>query len=201
MSGRGRKISGNLPSASGRAQKPKHKSPGPNRTAPGAVSPRCWNWPTVRFSTCTRPSKNFLAPRQARRQIVVTTLRFLEDLSKDAGQDDDLRFVLSASYFKVANVLGYPAQPNLGDTKGALANYEKSAGLLEPLLAKDPNRPEYLLQWVQTKVHWATLLARTDEKPRAVQMMRRDAAGGSTARAVASPGPPMPVSRRARCTR
>ena len=110
---------------------------------------------------------------EARRQIVVTTLRYLEDLSKDAGQDDRLRFMLSASYFKVANVLGYPMQPNLGDTKGALANYEKSASLIAPLLAKDPNRAEYVLQWVQTKGNWATLLARTDEKPRAVQMIQQ----------------------------
>ena len=108
---------------------------------------------------------------EARRQIVVTTLRFLEDLSKDAGQDDGLRFMLSASYFKVANVLGFPLQPNLGDTKGALANYEKSVALIEPLLAKDPDRSEYVLQWVQTKVNWATLLSRTGEEPRAVQMM------------------------------
>jgi serine/threonine protein kinase len=110
---------------------------------------------------------------EARRQTVVTTLRFLENLSKDAGQDDGLRFMLSASYFKVANVLGYPLQPNLGDTQGALVNYEKSVALLEPLLAKDPDRAEYLLQWVQTKVNWATLLARTIEKPRALQMMRQ----------------------------
>ena len=109
---------------------------------------------------------------EARRQIVVTTLKFLEDLSKDAGQDDGLRFMLSASYFKVANVLGFPLQPNLGDTKGALANYEKSVALIEPLLAKDPDRSQYVLQWVQTKVNWATLLARTGEEPRAVEMMR-----------------------------
>ena len=74
----------------------------------------------------------------ARRQIVETTLRFLEDLQKDAGQDDGLRLMLSASYFEVANVLGLPRQPNLGDTKGALENYEKSASLIEPLLSKDP---------------------------------------------------------------
>jgi tetratricopeptide (TPR) repeat protein len=109
---------------------------------------------------------------EARRQIVVTTLRFLEDLSQDAGQDDGLRFMLSASYFKVANVLGYPLQPNLGDTQGALANYEKSVALIEPLLAKHPDRPEYVLQWVQAKVNWATLLASTANEPRALQMMR-----------------------------
>jgi tetratricopeptide (TPR) repeat protein len=109
---------------------------------------------------------------EARRQIVVTTLRFLEDLSKDAGQDDGLRFGLSASYFKVANVLGYPLQPNLGDTQGALANYQKSVALIEPLLAKNPDRSDYVLQWVQEEVNWATLLSRTGEEPRALEMMR-----------------------------
>jgi len=109
---------------------------------------------------------------EARRQIVTTTLKFLENLSKDAGQDDDLRFVLSASYFKVANVLGYPLQPNLGDTKGALANYEKSAAFIEPLLAKNPDRAEYVMQWVQNRVNWATLLSQTGEVPRALEMLR-----------------------------
>lgn len=108
----------------------------------------------------------------ARRQIVVTTLQFLENLSKDAGQDNELRFMLSASYFKVANVLGFPLQPNLGDTKAALANYGKSVALIEPLLAKDHDHPEYLLQWVQTRVNWATLLARTSDKPRVFPMMQ-----------------------------
>ncbi len=109
---------------------------------------------------------------EARRQIVVTTLQFLENLSKDAGQDDDLRFVLSASYFKVANVLGYPFQPNLGDTKGALTNYQKSVDLIGPLLAKDRDNSKYLLQSVQTKVNWATLLFSTGEAARAAEMMR-----------------------------
>jgi tetratricopeptide (TPR) repeat protein len=109
---------------------------------------------------------------EARRQIVVTTLRYLEDLAKDAGQDDGLRFMLSASYFKVANVLGFPLQPNLGDSKGALANYEKSEALIEPLLTNNPNRWQYVLQWVQTRVNWATLLDSTGEEPRALEMMR-----------------------------
>jgi serine/threonine protein kinase len=109
---------------------------------------------------------------EARRQIVTTTLKYLENLSKDAGQDDELRFMLAASYFKVANVLGYPLQPNLGDTKGALANYEKSQAFIEPLLARNPNHGDYVLQEVQTKVNWATLLSNTGESPRSLQMAR-----------------------------
>ena len=110
----------------------------------------------------------------ARRQIVVTTLQFLENLSKDAGQDDGLRFMLSASYYKVANVLGYPLQPNLGDTKAALANYQKSVALIEPLMAEYPGRPKYVLQWLETKTNWATLLSMTGEETRAVEMLHNE---------------------------
>jgi len=109
---------------------------------------------------------------EARRQIVTTTLKFLENLAKDAGPDDDLRYVLSASYFKVANVLGYPWQPNLGDTKGALANYEKSAAFIDPLLARNPDRTDYLMQWVRTRTNWASLLSQTGEVPKALEMLR-----------------------------
>src|SRR5262249_29222133 len=75
---------------------------------------------------------------EARRQIVATTLQLLEDLSKDAGQDDRLRLVLSAAYLKVGDVQGYPLRPNLGDTEGALASYQKSLDLIGRLLAKEP---------------------------------------------------------------
>jgi tetratricopeptide (TPR) repeat protein len=108
---------------------------------------------------------------EARRQIVATTLRFLEDLAQDAGQDDRVRFMLSVSYRKVANVLGYPLQPNLGDSKGALANYEKSVALVQPLLAREPRRPEYVVQYVEARVGWATVL--TDEnRASAIAMLR-----------------------------
>jgi len=109
---------------------------------------------------------------EARRQIVDTTLRYLKDLSNDASQDDRLRFMLSVSYLRVANVLGYPLQPNLGDSKGAVENYEKSANCIEPLLKSHPDNPDYLRQWVETRVAWATLVSHNGDKPAAVKMMQ-----------------------------
>jgi tetratricopeptide (TPR) repeat protein len=109
---------------------------------------------------------------EARRKIVATTLRFLEDLSKDAGQDDDLRFVLSESYFKVADVLGYPTRPNLGDTKGALENYQKSEDFILPLVAKEPNNGHYALQLILTRTNKASLLAATGKTQQAVKMLQ-----------------------------
>src|SRR5262249_51749590 len=67
---------------------------------------------------------------EARRQIVSTTLGFLEtlwnDANKDAKQDDRLRFALSVSYARVAGVLGDPTHSSLGDSRGALENYTRS---------------------------------------------------------------------------
>ena len=109
---------------------------------------------------------------EARRQIVATTLQFLQDLSKDAGNDDRLRFVLSVSYSKVAAVQGYPTRPNLGDSKGALANYKKSIELIEPLLKKEPNRPEYILQWLQAQQELAYVMSTMGNSSVAVSTLR-----------------------------
>ena len=109
---------------------------------------------------------------EARRKIVDTTLRYLKDLSADAAQDDRLRFAVGVSYWRVANVLGFPLQPNLGDSKGALENYEKSATWLEPLVKNHPDRPEFIGQWIDTTSDWATLLAHMGDQRRAVEMLQ-----------------------------
>ena len=109
---------------------------------------------------------------EARRQIVSTTLAFLEGLSRDAAQDDRLRFALSVSYSKVAAVLGDPARPNLGDSRGALENYRRSIVLVESLVAKAPNNTVYLLHWLNTQADWAAVAARTGDNRRAVDVLR-----------------------------
>jgi len=48
---------------------------------------------------------------EARRQIVATTLQFLEGLSKDAGEDNRLRLVLSAAYLKEPMCKRMPCMP------------------------------------------------------------------------------------------
>ncbi len=108
----------------------------------------------------------------ARRKIVATTLQFLEDLSNDANSDDRLREVLSAAYFKVADVQGYPLHPNLGDNAGALGNYRKSIDLIDTLLQKQPNNPRYLLQRVNAQVRTAAILWHAQERPRALQILK-----------------------------
>lgn len=84
----------------------------------------------------------------ARREIVRTTLQYLENLSKDAAQDDRLRLALSAAYFRLGDIQGYQFTPNLGDTSGALQSYRKAAELIEPLHTRQPKNPEVLTLWI-----------------------------------------------------
>jgi tetratricopeptide (TPR) repeat protein len=101
----------------------------------------------------------------ARRQIVDTTLAFLENLSKDAGRDDDLRLSLATAYWRLGDLQGYGQKPNLGDMKGALLSYQKSAALLEPLRKSRPNDPDVLHQVIDTYQHMGAVLDETGDLP------------------------------------
>jgi eukaryotic-like serine/threonine-protein kinase len=101
----------------------------------------------------------------ARREIVRTTLAFLENLSKDVGRDDALRLSLATAYWRLGDVQGYAHKPNLGDMKGALVSYKKSAEFLEPLRAKRPNDPHVLRQVTDTYEHMGSVLAEIGDVP------------------------------------
>jgi tetratricopeptide (TPR) repeat protein len=102
---------------------------------------------------------------EARREIVKTTLAFLENLSKEVGRDDDLRLSLATAYWRLGDVQGYVHKPNLGDMKGALASYKKSAEFLEPLRARRPNNPDVLRQVTDTYQHMGTVFNEMGDVP------------------------------------
>ena len=108
---------------------------------------------------------------EVRKQIVQETIHFLESLSKDAPMDDNFRFTEAVTYIEVANLLGYPMQPNLGDSKGALENYHKAIALLDPLRKKDPNRPDYIQEWVEAQESVAAVLTQMGEQQQAVDLL------------------------------
>ena len=73
----------------------------------------------------------------ARQLLVSKGMEYLDKLARDAGDRADLQRELAAGYLKLADVLGRPFNPNLGDTTAALANYRKSAAIYEELGAAD----------------------------------------------------------------
>jgi serine/threonine protein kinase len=74
----------------------------------------------------------------ARQLLVVRALEYLNSLSQESGGDAGLQAELAKAYEKVGDVQGGPYNPNIGDTTGALASYERSLAIREDLAAADP---------------------------------------------------------------
>jgi tetratricopeptide (TPR) repeat protein len=75
---------------------------------------------------------------KARKMLVKTALKYLDNLAQEAGNDPALLFELATAYGKMGDVQGNPSYPNLGDTTGALASYRKGLGLALILIKTFP---------------------------------------------------------------
>lgn len=106
---------------------------------------------------------------QARRDIVNTTVAFLENLARDAGRDDNLRLSLATAYQRLGDIQGYDQKPNLGDPRAALASYARSVELLEPLRKKRPRDPDVLRQTTDTYQHMGSVYGETGDVPALVR--------------------------------
>jgi hypothetical protein len=69
----------------------------------------------------------------ARKLLVDRSLRYLDNLSREASGDASLQRELAAAYEGVGDVMGSPYLANLGDTPGALASDRKAALILATL--------------------------------------------------------------------
>ena len=75
---------------------------------------------------------------KARQVIVKTGLEYLESLAASAQGDIDLQRELGTGYMRIADVQGNVLESNLGDTTGALQNYNKALKLLEEVARVRP---------------------------------------------------------------
>jgi serine/threonine protein kinase/tetratricopeptide (TPR) repeat protein len=72
---------------------------------------------------------------EIRKQMVERSLRYLDSLASEAGDDPTLLQELGGGYIRLADALGRSESASLGDTAGALAAYGKARALLERVLA------------------------------------------------------------------
>lgn len=70
---------------------------------------------------------------EPRKQIVTSTLAYLDTLVTQGPGDRDLALAVASGYIRMGDVLGSPLTPNLGDTAGARKSYEKALALLNGL--------------------------------------------------------------------
>ncbi len=71
---------------------------------------------------------------KARAIIAARAQQYLDALARDRSGDLALRKELATAYRKLADIQGQPFAANLGDTTGALRNYQKAAEMLEGLV-------------------------------------------------------------------
>jgi tetratricopeptide (TPR) repeat protein len=69
----------------------------------------------------------------ARKELVSGTVSFLEQVSKEAGDNVPLRMALAKAYLRLGDLQGDPDAPNLGDTAGALRSFQAGSALLNPV--------------------------------------------------------------------
>lgn len=71
----------------------------------------------------------------ARQLLVSNALTYLESLATEAEGDQSLQRELATSFEKMADVLGRPNTPNLGDLHGAVAAYRRAQAARDRVLA------------------------------------------------------------------
>ena len=108
---------------------------------------------------------------EARRAIVGTALRYLENLRQEAGADAALRLEVAAAYERIGDVQGGPAQSNLGDSRGALGSYRRAEDMLIPLYQHGDNGAAVPLGSVLLKI--ASVRSERSEAPAAMQDLER----------------------------
>ena len=108
---------------------------------------------------------------QARKTIVSTALTYLENLSKEAGGDEDVTRELAAGYLKIGVVQGDPLSSNLGDTAGAMRSYRRAEALLTPIDSRGDPATARLLMSVYNRI--SVLQRSKADTPAAIESIRQ----------------------------
>ncbi len=77
-----------------------------------------------------------------RAEMVSRSLAYLDRLAAEKTNDENLRVELARGYLQLADVLGNPFRPNIGEPARARESYRKAIAILEPIAAKSPENRE-----------------------------------------------------------
>jgi serine/threonine protein kinase/tetratricopeptide (TPR) repeat protein len=75
---------------------------------------------------------------EARQLLLTQSLKYLDSLAAESGNDLALQDELAAAYEKVGDLQGNPTNPNLIALADAIASYEKADAIRRTLLEKNP---------------------------------------------------------------
>ena len=88
--------------------------------------------------------ENLPGSTPASKMLVETALRYLNELSAEAGDDRGLLRELALAYGKVGDIQGHPSHQNIGDVRGALDSYRKGLAISQRLLDAEPENPMFM---------------------------------------------------------
>jgi eukaryotic-like serine/threonine-protein kinase len=112
----------------------------------------------------------------ARGLLVQTGVQYLDRLAAEESADPGLQRELAATYVKVGDAQGHPTSPNLGDTAGARASYERAIGIASTLVAQQASDLEAARTLAMAHRRLGDVLAWAGELDTALEHTRRSAA-------------------------
>lgn len=111
----------------------------------------------------------------ARQMLVENSLKYLETLSAESGDEPSLQRELASSYEKVADVQGGYRMSNLGDTAGAISSHRKALALREALAAAYPQDREVRRELLRNHGKLGEILAGEGDTAAALEHTRKAA--------------------------
>lgn len=105
-----------------------------------------------------------------RKHLVETTLAYLKELEKSAGDDDDVRQVLTGGYYQLAMIQGSPRIGSLQDSLAAEKSLRLAEASVAPGFARHPNDKGWMFRWIETRSMRADLEAQAGHRAVAAQM-------------------------------
>ena len=88
-----------------------------------------------------------------RAEMVTRSLAYLDRLAAEKSNDEELRVELARGYLQLADVLGNPFRPNIGEPARAKESYRKAIALLEPIAANSPDNREARMALARGKLN------------------------------------------------
>jgi len=118
--------------------------------------------------------QNLPGAADSRKLILQKAVGYLDTLAADTQNDPALMRDLVVGYSRVAELEGNPYHPNLGDTKAALADYQKSLTLEEALVRMYPDSEKDQFNLAQLYADFAEVhMAGTGNVPEAIRYCRQ----------------------------
>jgi tetratricopeptide (TPR) repeat protein len=108
-----------------------------------------------------------------RKDLIESTLSYLEALAKDAGDNPALLRELSASYVQLARVQGTAGDANVGDAEAARRTLGQAEAIAARLMKLDPNGPDSLHEAASVERNVALSFLYQGAYPKAQEHARR----------------------------